>query len=139
MPNISRRFSTALLLILFSLLLVSGCGSKPNPALNLGGIDIEEVFNGQIKRVRQIMGGINTMDSVDKALPELQAVSMNFDDLIYNSEKLSEEGQTALSLLAVKAAPEMESLVRQVESSPVTRDALGGTMKEIFEKVRQLI
>ena len=121
------------------MLLIVGCGSSPNPALNLGGIDIEEVFSGQINRVYQIMGGITTLDTVDKALPELQAVSMNMDDLIFNSQKLSPEGQTALSMLALKAAPDLEALVKQVKSSPATRDALGGTMDEILAKVMKMI
>jgi len=135
------RFSSVcvLVLIVVSMLTMGGCSSGPNPALNLGGIDIEEVFNGQITRVHQILGGINTLGDVDKAQGELEQVSMNFDDLIFNSAKLPEDGQTALSLLAVKALPELDGLVGQVKSSPAMEEKLGGVMGDIVGKVRSLI
>ena len=126
-------------LALVSLLLMSGCSSGPNPDLNLGGIDIEEVFKGQISRVHQILGGVNSLDSVDKAAEELQIVSYNMDDLVFNSAKLSDEGQIALGILAMKAAPEIESLMGQVNSSPVTEEKLGGILGDIHAKILSLI
>jgi hypothetical protein len=139
MPGSIPTKAAFLPLVLVFALLMGGCSSQPNPALNLGGIDIEEVFNGQIKRIHQIMGSVRSMDTVEKALPELQAVSMNLDDLIFNSEKLSEEGQTHLSMLALKAVPQIEELVSQIKGSPATRDVLGGTMEEILGKLKQMI
>ena len=126
-------------LTLVLVVLVSGCSSGPNPALNLGGIDIEEVFNGQILRVKQIMGGVNSLSSVDKAAEELQTVSYNMDDLVFNSAKLSDEGQIALGILAMKAAPEIGTLVDQVNSSPVTEEKLGGVLGDIHAKILSLI
>ncbi len=126
-------------LVLLALLQLSGCASEPNPALNLGGIDLEEAFKGQISRVRQILGGINSMDAAEKAKPELEQVSMSIDDLIFNSQKLTPDGQTALSILALKEASDMEDLIRQVNSSPVIYRAIGETMEEILTKIKQLI
>ncbi len=125
--------------VLLTMLQISGCASQPNPALNLGGIDLEEAFKGQMKRVDQILGGINSLESAEKANAELQHVSMSIDDLVFNSAKLSPEGQTALSILAVKEASNMEILVGQVNGSPVLRDAIGETMQGILERIRQLI
>ena len=138
---INRSFvrTFALLLMLTSLLLTAGCSSQPNPALNLGGIDIEEVFKGQVLRVHQIVGGVNSLSSADAAVKELEIVSLNFDDLIFNSQKLSPEGQTALSVLALKAAPDMEALVTMVKSSPAIGARMGGTMDEILGKLMKLI
>lgn len=139
MQNRNAARIIVLALALVSLFLMSGCSSKPNPDLNLGGIDIEEVFNGQIARVGQILGGITSQGSLDQAHDELQVVSTNFDDLIFNSAKLSENGQMALSVLAMREAPEVERLVAQVKSSPVMDEKLGGVMDGILKRIMELI
>ncbi len=126
-------------LTLVSLLMISGCSSGPNPALNLGGIDIEEVFDGQMLRVQQILGGITDQASLDEASSELQTVSYNLDDLIFNSQKLSLDGQTALSMLAMKEGPKLELLVNEVNNSPAMKEKIGGVMNDIYTKVMQMI
>ncbi len=139
MQNRSTARLIILSLTLVSLLLTSGCSSGPNPALNLGGIDLEEALNGQLSRVHQIMGGVNSLSAADKALPELEQVSLNMDDLVFNSSKLSEEGQTALSLLALKATPEIQALIGQVNDSPAIARKLGAPLEGILSKLKQLI
>ena len=139
MQNRSAARLFVLSVTFVALLLMSGCSSGPNPALNLGGIDIEEVFHGQVTRVNQILNGITNQASLDKAYDELQVVSTNFDDLIFNSAKLSPDGQTALSMLAMTEAPKMESLVNQVKESPALDDKLGGFMEGIYGKILGLI
>lgn len=126
-------------LTLVSMLLISGCSSGPNPALNLGGIDIEEVFNGQMMRVQQILGGVNSQATLDKAATDLQTVSYNLDDLIFNSQKLSLDGQTALSMLAMKEGTQLQTLVDEVNRTPAMKEKLGPVMEEIQAKVHQMI
>ncbi len=125
--------------ILVAVIAIGGCSSKPNPELNLGGIDIEEVFNGQILRVNQILGGISDQSSLDKAKDELMVVGTNFDDLIFNSAKLSHDGQTALSILALGEAPKIERLVNEVKASPVLDEKIGGVMEDIYKKILSMI
>ncbi len=136
--RIVARFAL-LSLTLISLLLVGACSSSPNPALNLGGIDIEEVFNGQMNRVQQILGGVNSTAGLDKAASELQTVSYNLDDLIFNSQKLPLDGQTALSVLAMKESSNLQELVNQVNNNAAMKDKLGPVMQEIQAKVSQMI
>ena len=128
------------ILVLLAMVQLSGCASnKPNPALNLGGIDLEAAFTGAMQRVNQILGGINSMESAEKANEELKMVSMGMDDLIFNSEKLSPDGQTALSMIALDEASKMENLIAQVNYQPVIAKAVGGTLQEILAKIKQLI
>lgn len=119
---------------------LTGCaGSQPNPALNLGGIDVGAAFDGQMSRVKQIMGNVNSLSSADKAASELEEVSLYMDDLVFNSQKLSPEGQTALSMKSMKAVPDMESLISMVGSSPALGEKLGGVLEGILAKMKQLI
>jgi len=136
-----RGFGSAVLLVLMMAILVmsAGCSSKPNPELNLGGIDYEEVFEGVVARVYRVIGGVNRPGDLGGAVAELELVSMDFDDLVFNSEKLSADGKAALSDLALKAAPEMELLVERVKESPVMERELGGVLKGIFGKLKRLI
>ncbi len=138
-----NRHSARVFLIATSLtmvLLLMGCSSsKPNPDLNLGGIDIGEVFSGLMSRVPHALNGINSMESANKALNELTSVSLDLDDLIFNSQKLSEKGQLDLSMLALKATPEIEELNQMVNESPVFQGKLGGTMEDIVAKLKKLI
>lgn len=137
----NRRFAHSLILVfgIVSLMIVSGCSSQPNPELNLGGIDVEEAFQGMILRVHQIVGGVNSLETADKAVPELESVSLTFDDLLFNSQKMSPEGQTALSVLALKAAPQMDALITQVKRSPAIEKRLGQPLNEILGKLMKLI
>ena len=127
-------------LVLLALVQLSGCASnKPNPDLDLGGMDLEEAFTGAMQRVNQILGGINSMESAEKANEELKLISMGVDDLLFNSEKLSPNGQTALSMIAVDEASKLENLIAQVNNQPVIAKAVSGTLQEILGKIRQLI
>jgi len=127
-------------LILIALFQLTGCApSQPNPALDLGGMDLEEAFTGAIHRVNQILGSIDSLDAAEKANDELEMISMGMDDLIFNSQKLSMDGQTALSMVALKEADNMESMMAQVSSQPAVNKVVGGTMQDILAKIKQLI
>jgi len=126
-------------LALVSIVLANGCSSGPNPALNLGGIDLEEVFNGQMLRVQQILGSVNSQSTLDKAASDLQTVSYNLDDLIFNSQKLSLDGQTALSMMAMKEGPNLKTMSNEVNNNPAMKKKLGPVMEEIHAKVLQMI
>ena len=132
--------SAITVLIILALFQLTGCGSsQPNPELDLGGMDLEEAFTGSIKRVNQILGKIDSLDAAEKANDELKLMSMGMDDLIFNSQKLSMDGQTALSMVALKEAQNMESMMAQVSSQPAINKIVGGTMQEILDKIKQLI
>jgi len=140
MIKISTPQTALAILVLLAMVQLSGCASnKPNPDLDLGGMDLEEAFTGAMQRVNQILGGINSMESAEKANEELELVSMGMDDLIFNSQKLSPNGQTALSMIAVEEASNLENLIAQVNNQPVIAEAVGGTLQEILGKIRQLI
>ncbi len=119
---------------------MSGCaGSQPNPDLVLGGLDLEEAVNGMISRIHQVMGTVNNLDSAKKADAELKLVSMNLDDLIFNSQKLNMEGQTALSMVMLNKVPDINTLINQVKTSPAIEEILGETLVGIRDKMNSLI
>ncbi len=118
----------------------SGCASsQPNPALDLGGMDLEAAFSGAIQRVGQILNEIDSIETAEKANDELALISMGMDDLLFNSQKLSMDGQTALSMVALKESQNMQDMMAQVSAQPAINNVVGGTMQDILAKIKQLI
>ncbi|MCP4290817.1 MAG: hypothetical protein GY780_03160 [bacterium] len=135
-----KKSSKILTTLILTLVLMSGCaGSQPNPDLVLGGLDLEEAVNGMISRIHQVMGTVNNLDSAKKADAELKLVSMNLDDLIFNSQKLNMEGQTALSMVMLNKVPDINTLINQVKTSPAIEEILGETLVGIRDKMNSLI
>ncbi len=124
-----------LLLILF----VAGCGGGNSPEMELGGINTGDVLDGLLSRTFRTLGGINSMQSAEAAVPQLKAINDDYDDLIYHIPKLSEKGRENMSKKARKALPEIQDMTRRINDTPGLSAILGPSMDSMVEKIGLLL
>ncbi|MCK9997323.1 MAG: hypothetical protein KAH56_13690 [Candidatus Krumholzibacteria bacterium] len=124
-----------LLLVLF----VAGCGGGNSPEMELGGINTGDVLDGLLSRTFRALGGINSMESAKAAVPQLQAINDDYDDLIYHIPNLSEKGRADMSKKARKALPEIQDMARRINDTPGLSAILGPSMDSMVEKIGLLL
>ena len=124
-----------LLLVLF----LAGCGGGNSPEMELGGINTGDFLDGLLARTFRALGGINSMESAESAVPVLQAINDDYDDLIYHIPKLSEKGRDDMSKKAQKALPEIQDMARRINDTPGLSKVLGPEMDAMVDKIGQLL
>ena len=124
---------------LFTVILLSGCGGSNSEDMELGGINTGDMLDGLLTRTFKALGGVNSMESAQKAAPLLQAINDDFDDLIYHLPKLSEKGRSDMSKKAKKALPEIQDMARRINDMPGLNDILGPSMNSMVEKIGLLL
>lgn len=124
-----------LLLVLF----LAGCGGGNSPEMELGGINTGDVLDGLLARTFRALGGINSMESAEAAVPVLKAINDDYDDLIYHIPKLSEKGRDNMSKKAKKALPEIQDMARRINDTPGLSSILGPEMDAMVDKIGQLL
>ena len=133
--NFSRLFVLCITLTLLTAGPLTGCSSGPDPAMELGGINLGEALDGLLARTQQIMSHVNSIDSAKKANEDLMRLNQDYDDLIYHVPKLSEEGRLALAKKSARALPEMQALANRIHEMPALDDILGETLDTMVENL----
>ena len=85
------RISAAMCLL--AVFWLAGCGGGNNANMELGGINTGDMLDGLLARTSKTLGSVNSMQSAEAAVPQLEAINDYFDDLIYHIPKLSQEGR----------------------------------------------
>ena len=124
-----------LLLVLF----LAGCGGGNSPEMELGGINTGDYLDGLLSRTFRALGGINSMESAEAAVPVLKAINDDYDDLIYHLPKLSEKGRADMSKKAQKALPEIQDMAQRINGTPGLSAILGPSMDAMVEKIGLLL
>ena len=136
----SRRPSSVPCFIGLALLLLAGCGgSKPSEDVKLGGIALTEVLDGLMNRANRTLSGINGLAAAEAAVPELQAINDDFEDLRFHAPKLPEAGQNELAKRARGHQPQLEAMVQAVRRSPALASLLGTEMDRMLEHLNMLM
>ena len=134
----SRTGLCALALVL--LLCAAGCGGGGNSQeMELGGINTGDMLDGLLARTFRALGDINSLEAAEAAVPQLQAINDDFDDLIYHIPKLSENGRQEMSNKAKKALPEIQDTARRINDMPGLGNILGSSMNDMVEKLTLLL
>ena len=120
-------------------LFLVGCGGGNSPHMELGGINTGDVLDGLLARTYRIIGGVNSMQSAEAAVPQLKAVNDDFDDLIYHIPKLSEDGRAEMTKKAKRALPEIQDMARRINDMQGLGGILGPSMDAIADKLGQLL
>jgi hypothetical protein len=124
---------------LLAALFLAGCGGGNSPNMELGGINTGDMLDGLLARTFRALGNVNSMQSAEAAVPELQAINDDFDDLIYHIPKLSEDGRTEMSKKAKKAMPEIQDMARRINDMQGLSDILGPSLDTMVDKLGQLL
>jgi len=135
--KLSHVFPAAVFLLL--IIAVAGCGGGNSPEMELGGINTGDYLDGLLDRTFRALGGINSMESAEAAVPLLKAINDDYDDLIYHIPKLSEKGRTDMSKKARKALPEIQNTAQRIKDTPGLSAILGPSMDSMVEKIGLLL
>lgn len=125
--------------LILAVAILAGCGGSNSEDMELGGINTGDMLDGLLARTFKALGGINSMESAQKAAPKLKAINDDFDDLIYHIPKLSEKGRADLSKKAKRALPEIQDTARRINDMPGLKDILGKSMDDMVEKLSLLL
>jgi len=131
------RQQTVLALVLASILILAGCGSKTSK-LETGGIDANDVLTNLLDKTTRILGDVTNVDSAEEALPQLEKVIEGYDGLIKEAKNLSPNARQALADQATKAMPGMKDNARRMNAMKGVDEILGPIMNEMVGKLAQL-
>lgn len=130
-----HRFTLGTLTLVLLLGLVGCGGSSNSPDMELGGINTGDFLDGLLARTSRALSGINSMETAKAAVPTLEAINDDYDDLIYHLPNLSEKGRSDLSQKAKRALPEIQGMAQQIHSMQGLSDILGPSMDAMVEKI----
>ncbi len=120
------------------LLGLAACGGGNSQDMELGGINTGDMLDGLLSRTMRALGGVNSMETAEAAVPQLQAINDDFDDLIYHVPKMSEKGRAEMSKKAQKALPEIENMAARINEMGGLKKILGPSMNAMVEKIALL-
>ena len=129
------------ILILAGLLAAAvGCGGKNQTShLDTAGIDAVDVMQTLNARTTRIFGEITGMDAAEAALPQLQAVSADYDKLLAEADKLSPTTRQALADEAARIMPGLKANTKRIGAMKGAGELLAPTMQELLDKVAKLM
>ena len=124
---------------LLVLVVLAGCGGSNSQEMELGGINTGDMLDGLLARTFRALGGVNSLATAEAAVPTLEAINDDFDDLIYHVPKLSEKGRAEMSGKAKKALPEIQDMAQRINDMPGLAEILGPSMNSMVEKITMLL
>ena len=131
------RRTRPLALVLALALLLAGCGSKTSE-LETGGINAVDLLNQLMSKTTRIVGGVTGVKAAEAALPELEQVNEDFDQLIDEAEKLSPGARGELAEEAARFMPGLKDNARRMNTMKGVDEILGPVMNEMVGKLAQL-
>jgi len=133
----SPRRPTIVLLALLAILLLAGCGGKTSK-LETGGITANDLLDNLMAKTTRIISDVRSVDTAEAALPELQGVSEDMDELIKESDRLSQGARADLAQQASRYMPGLKDNAKRINAWKGVGDILGPTMNELVGKLAQL-
>jgi hypothetical protein len=119
---------------------LSSCGGSSNSEeMELGGINTGDMLDGLLDRTMRALNSVNSMQSAEAAVPVLDAINDDFDDLIYHVPKLSENGRAEMAAKAKKALPQIQDMAARINDMPGLSGILGPSMNTMVEKITLLL
>lgn len=99
-------------------------------ALTVDGVNLENQFNTSMDALKSALPGITDVAGAQAALPKLNQVTAQLEDLSTRATKLSPEGRSALGKLMVGARPGLDQMFDKAMAIPgvasVARTAIDG-------------
>ena len=116
-----------------------GCGGGNSQEMELGGINTGDMLDGLLARTMRALNSVNSMETAQAAVPVLDAINDDFDDLIYHVPKLSENGRAEMAAKAKKSLPQIQDMAARINDMPGLSGVLGPSMNAMVEKITLLL
>lgn len=131
------RHIVSIVLVLAVFILLAGCSSKPHE-LERGGLNAGDLMQGLLDKTMVTLGGVTSKKSAEEALPVLEDINKEFENLIDTHGDLSDQGQADLSAQAAKAMPGLKDITQRINMQSYG-DILRPTMHEMIGNLTKLL
>ncbi len=132
------RHFVPIVLFLAVFVLLAGCGGSKPHELERGGLNAGDLMQGLLDRTMVTLGSVTSQDSAEEALPVLEEINKEFEDLIDTKGDLSEQGQADLSDQAAKAMPGLKDITQRINMQSYG-DMLRPVMHEMISNLTKLL
>ncbi len=116
---------------------LAGCGGPKTSPLETGGIDAVDLLTTLNARTTRVLGTVTGAAAAEAALPELEAISADYDDLLNQAKGLSPGARTQLSEQAARILPGLKDNAVRLASMR-GGEVLSPVLRGIIDKVALL-
>ena len=132
-----NRHAISLSLVL-TLAVLAGCGGQPKTSpLETGGIDAIDILQTLNARTTRVLGTVTGAAAAEAALPDLELISSQYDDLLNDAKGLSPTARAQLTDQAARILPGLKDNAVRI-SSMRGGEVLTPVLREIIDKVALL-
>ncbi len=115
-----RNNGVAVFVVVLLVAALSGCSSanKAVEESGQGGLDLSQQLMGSFGDFSKILGSITDGGSAEKAVPQLNSLNVDLDDLAKAAGDASPEVQSSLSDIATSQIPGLSEITDKVYAIP---------------------
>lgn len=132
------RLMSPTLVTLAAVILLAGCGGNQPHELERGGLSAGDLMTSLIDRTTTTLSGVTSRATAEAALPVLENINEEFENLAKTKGDLSASGQTDLGSQAAKAMPGIRDNWRRVKRESYG-DILGPVMDDLVGNLTKLL
>ena len=127
-------------LVLLLLTAAAGCGKSTSDDVRMAGnIPIDEALPALLDRTTRTLSSISSSAEAETALPQLEALNEDFDELLKHSKNLSPDARSRVSSQAAEALPGIKDMARRLRENAGFDNILGPTVNDMVWKIEQLL
>ncbi len=132
------RLSLTVMVALSIIALFAGCGGNKPHELERGGLSAGDLMQSLLDRPAATLSGVTSRPTAEDALPVLEGINEEFENLRKTQGDLSDQGQSDLSEMAARAMPGLKDNWRRINTQsygdilrPVVEEMIG-TLTEML-------
>jgi len=122
-----------------TVLVCAGCGVSYHHSLQMPNFNYGELLDGHMGRVGQTLSSVRDLYSARVASQQLKQINIDLDDLVFNSSRLTPEGQMELGKLAQKHLETLGPVAAEMKSDATLSEMISPELEVTLEHLRELV